>query len=107
MILPVIDLSRSRQDCDPASVSIARANDVRRQAGVCTGYGASAAPHLSQNRDPLREWKVKSFSRLDQFLSMAFAQLTFQESLCDIPSTSYDREVLSPTHVMLAGSTEC
>jgi len=92
MILPVIDLSRSRQDCDPASVSIAR---------------ASAAPHLSQNRDPLREWKVKSFSRLDQFLSMAFAQLTFQESLCDIPSTSYDREVLSPTHVMLAGSTEC
>ena len=50
---------------------------------------------------------MKSFSRLDQFLSMAFAQLTFQESLRDIPSTSYDREVLSPTHVMLAGSTEC
>ena len=30
------------------------------------------------------ERKVKSFSCLDQFLSMAFAQLTFRESLRDI-----------------------
>ena len=30
------------------------------------------------------EWKVKSFSCLDQFLSMAFAQLTYRESLRDI-----------------------
>ena len=30
------------------------------------------------------ERKVKSFSCLDQFLSMACAQLTFRESLCDI-----------------------
>jgi len=30
------------------------------------------------------EFKVKSFSRLDQFLCMAFAQLTFRESLRDI-----------------------
>jgi hypothetical protein len=29
-------------------------------------------------------FKVKSFSRLDQFLCMAFAQLTFRESLRDI-----------------------
>ena len=30
------------------------------------------------------ERKVKSFSCLDQFLCMAFAQLTFRESLRDI-----------------------
>ena len=30
------------------------------------------------------EFKVKSFSCLDQFLCMAFAQLTFRESLRDI-----------------------
>jgi len=30
------------------------------------------------------EHKVKSFSCLDQFLSMAFAQLTYRESLRDI-----------------------
>jgi len=30
------------------------------------------------------EFKVKSFSRLDQFLCMAFAQLTYRESLRDI-----------------------
>src|SRR6266545_5778059 len=32
------------------------------------------------------EYKVQSFSCLDQFLLMAFAQLTFQESLRDIES---------------------
>jgi hypothetical protein len=30
------------------------------------------------------EFKVKSFSCLDQFLCMAFAQLTYRESLRDI-----------------------
>jgi Domain of unknown function (DUF4372) len=33
------------------------------------------------------EHKVKSFSCLDQYLCMAFAQLTFRESLCDIESS--------------------
>jgi hypothetical protein len=35
------------------------------------------------------EHKVKSFSCLDQFLSMAFAQLTFRESLRDIEACLY------------------
>jgi hypothetical protein len=30
------------------------------------------------------DYKVRSFSCLDQFLSMAFAQLTYRESLRDI-----------------------
>ena len=30
------------------------------------------------------EHKVKDFSCLDQFFAMAFAQLTYRESLCDI-----------------------
>ena len=30
------------------------------------------------------EYKVKSFSCMDQFLCMAFAQLTYRESLRDI-----------------------
>ena len=33
------------------------------------------------------EHKVKSFSCLDQYLCMAFAQLTFRESLRDIESS--------------------
>jgi hypothetical protein len=41
-------------------------------------------------------FKVKSFSCLDQFLCMAFAQLTFRESLRDIevwtrPRSSFNR----------------
>lgn len=32
------------------------------------------------------EYKVKSFSCMDQFLCMAFAQLTYRESLRDIES---------------------
>ena len=32
------------------------------------------------------DYKVKSFSCMDQFLCMAFAQLTFRESLRDIES---------------------
>jgi len=32
------------------------------------------------------DYKIKSFSCLDQFLCMAFAQLTFRESLRDIES---------------------
>jgi hypothetical protein len=33
------------------------------------------------------EHKVKSFSCLDQYLSMAFAQLTYRESLRDIEAS--------------------
>src|SRR5215204_3593568 len=50
MILPVTDLNLSRRICDPVMESIAGADDVRGQAGVCANHGASAASHLSPNR---------------------------------------------------------
>ena len=59
--------------------------DAYRQAGVRAVDGASAAFDVSPLRGTLRgEHKVKSFSCLDQYLSMAFAQLTYRESLRDI-----------------------
>src|SRR5437773_5010252 len=85
MILLVTDLNRGSKVCDPARESIAGAANVRGQAGVCASHGAFAAAHLSTNRSRYAgERKVKSFSCLDQFLCMAFAQLTYRESLRDI-----------------------
>src|SRR6266508_4692890 len=53
MILPVTDLNRGSKVCDPARESIAGVTNVRGQAGVCASHGASAAAHLSTNREPL------------------------------------------------------
>src|SRR6059058_4616604 len=53
MILLVTDLNRGSKVCDPARESIAGAANVRGQAGVCASHGASAAAHLSTNREPL------------------------------------------------------
>ena len=50
---------------------------VVRSICRCTRFDESAARYEGER-------KVKSFSCLDQFLCMAFAQLTFRESLCDI-----------------------
>lgn len=53
-----------------------------RQARVCATHALPATEHVS----PLcgRPHKVKDFSCLDQFFAMAFAQLTYRESLRDI-----------------------
>jgi hypothetical protein len=59
--------------------------DEPRQAGVCAADATSSVDYLPSLRHPLSgEFKVKSFSCLDQFLCMAFAQLTYRESLRDI-----------------------
>ena len=56
------------------------------KAGFCAGDGASAAADISLHRVAryAGEHKVKRFSCLDQYLCMAFAQLTYRESLRDI-----------------------
>ena len=80
-----LDLNCERRFCDPAKHDFAGMIDEPRPAGVRASDAASAADDVS----PLRgryagERKVKSFSCLDQFLCMAFAQLTYRESLRDI-----------------------
>ena len=85
MILRVTDLNCRDQVCHPAMGSIGGATNVRRQAGLCTSDGA---PGVHTFRRIVTRYagerKVKSFSCLDQFLCMAFAQLTYRESLRDI-----------------------
>jgi hypothetical protein len=61
--------------------------DEPRQAGVCAANAVQHLPLTTFRRCVTRyrgAFKVKSFSCLDQFLCMAFAQLTFRESLRDI-----------------------
>jgi hypothetical protein len=71
--------------CHPAKRDFAGAIDEPRQAGVCAADAASSVDYLPSLRHPLSgEFKVKSFSCLDQSLCMAFAQLTYRESLRDI-----------------------
>ena len=54
---------------------------VRRQTGIRAAYGISAAAYVpSLCRRYPSSYPTKTFSHLDQFLSMAFAPLTFRES---------------------------
>jgi len=66
-------------------LAFAKGSYASRQARVRATYGASAIVHASPLRYRHRgDYKVKDFSCLDQFLAMAFAQLTWRESLRDI-----------------------
>jgi hypothetical protein len=56
-----------------------------RQARICATHALSATEHVRRCvADHNGEHKVKDFSCLDQFFAMAFAQLTYRESLRDI-----------------------
>ena len=84
-ILPVTDLNRRMHGLRPCEGSIAGGIDVPGKLVF-----AQVMEHLPLHtfrRFVTRyagERKVKSFSCLDQFLCMAFAQLTYRESLRDI-----------------------
>src|SRR5438128_11273130 len=55
------------------------------QIDLCTTDGLSSCKSISPVRPTLSgDYKLKSFSCWDQFLCMAFAQLTYRESLRDI-----------------------
>src|SRR4249919_4398004 len=55
-----------------------------RQTGFRPAYGLSPTPYVPALRCALPlNYPTKTFSHLDQYLSMAFAQLTFRESLRD------------------------
>ena len=80
-----LDLNCPLRVCDPAKQSLEGANDVRRQVGFRAGDGSFSAATFRRCVTRHRgEHKVKSFSCLDQYLCMAFAQLTYRESLRDI-----------------------
>ena len=81
MFLAGLDLNCTIELCDPARQYFAGAIDEFWQAGICAVDRALAVDDVSALRG---EFKVKWFSCPDQFLCMAFAQLTFRESLRDI-----------------------
>src|SRR5512144_712254 len=82
---PGLDSARAMGFCHAADVVFAGACDESDPVGVRATDAASAADHLPTLRATLRrEHKVKSFSCLDHFLCMAFAQLTYRESLRDV-----------------------
>ena len=85
MVFSGLDLNINPDICDPALTSV---------AGIADESGPTCFAQLTQHL-PLTtfrrciakydgEHKVKSFSCLDQYLCMAFAQLTFRESLRNI-----------------------
>src|SRR5262245_28071699 len=86
MIFLGLDLNCACLICDPARNSLVGGIDELGQTGVRASHAAFAADYVSPLRDAL--WrsahKVKSFSCLDQYLCMAFAQLTYRDSLRDI-----------------------
>jgi Domain of unknown function (DUF4372) len=80
-----LDLNCVTSICDPAKNSLIGGIDELGQTGARASHAAFAADHV--RRCVARyggAHKVKSFSCLDQYLSMAFAQLTYRESLRDI-----------------------
>ena len=81
----VNDLSGER-NLGQASGICPGAFDVRWQVGLCPGDGVRAVAHFpaTDQEAPWRLQRSRSFSCLDQFLCMAFAQLTYRESLRDI-----------------------
>jgi hypothetical protein len=80
-----LDLNCAADICHPARTSFAGGIDGHGQAGVRADHGASATDDVSSLRSAYGgEHKVKTFSCLDQYLCMAFAQLTYRESLRDI-----------------------
>src|SRR5262245_56979006 len=85
MIFLGLDLSCASSICDPAKNSLVGGIDELGQTGVRASHAAFASEHVSPLRDALGgAHKVKSFSCLDQYLCMAFAQLTYRDSLRDI-----------------------
>src|SRR5215470_11404922 len=85
MFFPGLDLNFEPLICHPARSIFAGVIDAYRQADLCAVDGASATDTF--RRCVARyggHHKVKRFTCLDQYLSMAFAQLTFRESLRDI-----------------------
>ena len=57
--------------------------DARRPLRFCPSHAAFAVDDVSSLRRP-QEHRIKRFSCLDQYLCLAFAQLTWRESLRDI-----------------------
>jgi len=80
--LSVIDLSLALNF--GLSTLKGKANECRTD-GFCPDYGFSASHRISQVHRPIRRTaQGQRFSCMDQFLCMAFAQLSYRESLRDI-----------------------
>src|SRR6187397_997953 len=85
MFFSGLDLNYSASICDPARNSLAGGFDAREQ--LVFAQVTEHLPLTTFRRCVARyggEHKVKSFSCLEQYLCMAFAQLTYRESLRDI-----------------------
>lgn len=79
-----LDLSLARSIRGISNPTARTANE-HRQTYFCTSDVALAADHFRRCVARYnREHKVKHFTCLDQFLCLAFAQLTYRESLRDI-----------------------
>ena len=72
---------------------------VRWKAHFLSSYGASSAPCFSQMRRQV-QWQLQGegFTCLDQYLCMAFAQLTYRESPRDIESPEEQAVPYGNTH---------
>lgn len=83
--MSVTDLNSPSTMREPSGILRRRLSDGCRQADVCPIDGSFAVAHVLAMRGlyPSR-YPPLSFSHFDQFLAMAFAQLTFRESLRDI-----------------------
>ena len=85
MFLPGLDLNSDRSFCHPAGNLSAGGSDAHRETGLCSVD--EHLPLMTFRRSVARyrsHHKVQRFSCLDQCLSMAFAQLTYRQSLRDI-----------------------
>lgn len=79
------DLKIFQRFSHPIGINRRRLNHVLRQTCFLSGDGASATSHLSSVCQPLRRQSQDQGLYLSgQYLCMAFAQLTYRESLRDI-----------------------
>ena len=81
-----LDFNFRQRGCDPAKAIFAGIAYACRQAGFCTVDRAFAADHISPVCGAFYagEHTIKNFTCPEQFLRLAFAQLTYRESLRDI-----------------------
>ena len=88
MISSGLDFDFGERRCDPAKTVFADVSNALRQAGFRAVDEPSAALDVSSLRRCVTAYggdhKIKSFSCLEQFFCLAFAQLTYRESLRDI-----------------------
>jgi hypothetical protein len=82
-----LDLNIDTTSRTVTAVLAAESLDASRPARFWAVDAPSAAHGFSSMARYAGEHKVKSFSCLDQYLSMAFAQLTYRESLRDIEAS--------------------